>query len=320
MIYCQPVIDELGPPLGTTFVLNYDEGQYEPGAAGENEMYDYSSFDAQGAFSYSVIDPADTELGPVNYPESTSCWTFNFDGIGDFFSYFDFSENLWREWGTAGGGTFGAVTYYTDPIDRISGPINYGDSGSDEYSGELISVQNTPISGTTNYIVDGYGTLVLPFGTFENCIRVLSTTEEIQELGVGFEAENNYTEYIYFVQGYPLPIVYYSILESYVLGELEETSYQLSVVSDYNGEPLAVENQTVSELNIFPNPATDEVLLNLNEIKSTVRIFDLQGKQVHSSLYFEGQRLDISRLLPGIYIVEAEGDSGIYYRQKLVVQ
>ena len=59
-------------------------------------------------------------------------------------------------------------------------------------------------------------------------------------------------------------------------------------------------------MNIYPNPATDKVYININEIQSTkMQLYNMVGECVlQRDLNNKMNEIDISTLSKGIYIIE----------------
>ncbi|HNP97607.1 MAG TPA: T9SS type A sorting domain-containing protein [Bacteroidia bacterium] len=70
-------------------------------------------------------------------------------------------------------------------------------------------------------------------------------------------------------------------------------------------------NAEASRLYVFPNPAKETVSLYSRNTIDQVRILDLTGKEVMNVLqYHSGQRLDVSHLPQGCYILQTKNASG----------
>jgi hypothetical protein len=66
------------------------------------------------------------------------------------------------------------------------------------------------------------------------------------------------------------------------------------------------ENQTATEIALFPNPALSEITLTLNtENTSVITVYDLQGRTIiHREIVGSSVKLDIGDLDNGIYLLE----------------
>lgn len=87
--------------------------------------------------------------------------------------------------------------------------------------------------------------------------------------------------------------------------------YVCDYVYDYSDVVTGVECPAVSEVSLYPNPATDRVVLDgLADGEAEVRIHDLSGRLVLTRLAAGPTALlDISSLAPGCYVVRvAQGD------------
>lgn len=89
-------------------------------------------------------------------------------------------------------------------------------------------------------------------------------------------------------------------------------------------EPTAVSGLQAEELNVFPNPADDYVMINQEGIASAfdnVKLVDLRGRAVTVSHTMQDQnniKMNLQSLTPGIYFIHVILDQKLYY-QKLIV-
>lgn len=65
--------------------------------------------------------------------------------------------------------------------------------------------------------------------------------------------------------------------------------------------------QSVS-LQLYPNPATDRLMLSADMLVQRVQVFDMTGRMVMSST---GTELDVSALPAGLYMLRAMGETGV---------
>lgn len=69
-------------------------------------------------------------------------------------------------------------------------------------------------------------------------------------------------------------------------------------------ETAAVDEVSVDELKVYPNPATSYVMADGPDVKQIVA-YNLSGVQVEEA---SGNRLDVSGLVPGVYLIKVKGD------------
>ena len=81
----------------------------------------------------------------------------------------------------------------------------------------------------------------------------------------------------------------------------------------------AVPENTLTEIkSVFPNPAKDFLLVNLDKKmeNTSIKILDIQGKIVRNMIYDEiaiGQlKIDLVNLVNGFYFLEIKNDEGNY--------
>jgi len=95
-----------------------------------------------------------------------------------------------------------------------------------------------------------------------------------------------------------------------------------------NGLVMKFESTTTSidenreqerQLRFFPNPADNSIMIQAGQHIRKVKILSIQGRELKESLIIdEQQEIDISYLPSGIYLLEAESESG-FLRERLVV-
>jgi hypothetical protein len=87
----------------------------------------------------------------------------------------------------------------------------------------------------------------------------------------------------------------------------------------YQTNVTDVKNINSTQIQIFPNPASDKIIVNFYPASNdaTIRIFSIDGKICSSHNIISGNETDISNLKPGIYILELNNDDGIF-RERFV--
>ena len=85
---------------------------------------------------------------------------------------------------------------------------------------------------------------------------------------------------------------------------------ELTKLEDITSENTKIADQSKS-IFVYPNPATSNLtIMNKSRIKGNIDLFDLTGNKLNSSLIqSEKTTLDISALVPGIYILKANNVS-----------
>ena len=83
---------------------------------------------------------------------------------------------------------------------------------------------------------------------------------------------------------------------------------------DFSNLDLAIENKSLSEISVFPNPAQNLITLNLqNSNNYEVNIYSVEGKKV-LTLNCNGQivEIPINELINGYYFIEVIGGDQLY--------
>jgi hypothetical protein len=176
-------------------------------------------------------------------------------------------------------------------------------------------------------IVDGWGTLTTPYGTFD-VLRLKSTVLEydsmyIDSLNQGFAVQREYIQYQWIGKNFGLPLL--SVTEDVSFGS---TVVYIDSVRDVN-VGLA-ESRFAGKCNIIPNPVTNILRFNLDSKSSGtvyISVFDLSGRCLlnQSNAYQSGETIEIqldnysTNLIPGTYVVVAEIDQR-YYSGKFIKQ
>jgi hypothetical protein len=77
-------------------------------------------------------------------------------------------------------------------------------------------------------------------------------------------------------------------------------------------------NYQASKLSVFPNPASDYITINSFFKDSDVLIYDILGNLVKKQTSYQGQKITVSNLKAGQYIVRIS-KNGINHSQKIII-
>ncbi len=100
---------------------------------------------------------------------------------------------------------------------------------------------------------------------------------------------------------------------------------QNSLVAISEGLPTStVEYQPGSEINVYPNPASNYINIDINNSPensiSSIKIYNNQGQIVLNQLMNQEDRIDVSRFNNGIYILEAAGPELLYKKKFSIIK
>jgi len=111
----------------------------------------------------------------------------------------------------------------------------------------------------------------------------------------------------------------YQLIEDEYFDIEGNCSMQQAIASGTNEHP-----SNVRSLSITPSPAMDYIQISTSAGDpvpglDVLRIFDLSGAEIWNGRVNAGNRIDISRIPPGMYVVLANAE-GVMYRTKLIIQ
>lgn len=207
-------------------------------------------------------------------------------------------------------------------------PFTYGSQFSDESTGNLYgSCHDFVWQSTTETHGVGYGTLLLPSGTFENVLKIrrVSFTSRVNE-SLGYERENNIIEHFWYQPGTSGPLLY---MRSWNNNGCPGSNEGAEVVYTVPATTANIAETTPSDFSftIFPNPAMGETHLNVRTnqaAEAQLWVSDMLGKKVleigenelieHSHLF----KINLRSLQPGMYLLNIKTDDQ-HYSDRLVV-
>lgn len=319
--FAQPVISNIVPNFGDQMVYAQAENPPSTGASGANVIWDYSVFvgDELSA-NYIVNHPSDVE-GSDDFPNATMVWTVDI-GFAILNSFMSFANNQFATYGTVSsfsGMTSG--TFLQNPDVLVTYPIHYQDTGSNNYSGIVLSGGiESPLTGESSYVVDGYGTIHTPYGTYENVLRV--TTTKIQTLSsFGFESINNITETSWYSPDYLVPVYLMSSSIETIMGLPSDSSSAATALASYTGVTGIDKIDANVLFNIYPNPATDYITIASHfQGAATLSIFSIDGKLVVQKSVQRNDQVHLEKLQAGFYIARLQVADKQFTQSSFVVK
>ena len=268
-----PVIEHANINLmGSSFAVHVvtDAGSGDLTTDGEDVVWDLSSATLQlNAGSTSFVDPADAPQG-TSYPTSNLAQSVTMPS-GTTYAYFTLGTAQLDLLAQGVGGADPDV--FTDPKTPLVFPLAYGDAINDDYT-----LGGTAYSRTRTYT--GYGTLILPTGTYTDVVKVVSSS------GVIDLYRSNPVEFLL---------------------HMEDDGEMVA----FSRIQAAVEEQgSGASLTAWPNPTTDQV--RVAGLTSTGRwqLVDAQGRVQQQGNHPPGTLvLDLASLATGYYMLVAHDGS-----------
>lgn len=270
----QPVLEYANVDLiGKTFPLHLvtDPGTADPSITGADVTWDLSSITLQlNAGTTSFMDPVSTPYAS-SYPAANFAQVVN-SSFGTGYNYFMLTSSGLDMLAEDVGGSDPDV--YTDPKMPLQFPFAYLDSFSDDYTTD-------GIPATTTRTYSGYGTMVLPTGTYTNVVQVSSSSGTID-----------------FYRAVPVE----PLLHVGDDGTVIVFGDAITGIQDHAG---------MRSLNVMPNPARDAVRVDGLSNGAQWQLVDMQGRVLRNGVHRTGLlRLDLGGLTEGCYSLVAIDGSG----------
>ncbi|RYZ49714.1 MAG: hypothetical protein EOP49_15670, partial [Sphingobacteriales bacterium] len=253
------------PGMSTTYNTT-DIGT--PGSGGANQTWNFATIPNNGNLTTDYITcSAAPDCGVMtgsNVVASSS----------GTYMYYQNSNSASSIRGMAAGGV---VMNFTNPEDMMRFPMTYNTNYSDSFLVSYTSGVPFIRRGNVTVTADGYGTLILPTGTYNNVLRV-HRVEEYRDETMGivmFETVGD--QYMWYQAGN------HDVILSSVNLTINGTS--ATKVDVYTATPTSTNDVNMFEtaLTIFPNPASELVTVSFesrqgNNIGFTLN--DLSGRVV----------------------------------------
>ncbi|MBP9796547.1 MAG: T9SS type A sorting domain-containing protein [Chitinophagales bacterium] len=281
----QPQLEYISDFASPAFVTRYDfEEDIPMPESGENLIWDYSGYNFTEKYIMTIEDVETTDYDS-DFPEATLKIKF-----GTFVRYVKFDED---EYTYLGSNNTGTSLILTNPHTYYNLPFIYNDSITEEYQypGEPVSTSQR------KYI--GYGDLITADGIYEDMILM-----HVKETIFGDNME------YYQIMS---PITYRSILVYWISPELENSFYYDPITLTDIEEP----KNDISSFSIFPNPVTDKLNIDINNIQGeySISLFSIDGRKIKD--FMDIDNLNISEIPAGNYFIQLT-TSGACFTQKIV--
>ena len=260
------------------------------GASGAGVTWNFSSL----ILSYDPQAGVETVMQVPNGPFSSSFSSANYvfkssstaSNNEDSYTYFNKTPTILEE---LGGSTTTAIEFsYINPYTLLVFPFTYGTISTD--TAQEVG-QSSSISETITY--DAFGTMITPFGTFNNVIRAS-------------RAQNNtYTDYIWYKTEPFAPI-----LEVY-LSFTGERNFIF-----YEPITLATKSFNQNSIYVFTNSVNNTLYIETDNFLQTYQtnIINLNGKKILQQSG-NSKSINIENLTSGIYIAQIDTDQGIFTKK-----
>lgn len=313
--FAQPVLDQtaVGQP-GDVFYLGIQD-TFAPGFTlgnpGANQTWDFSNLWVNGTDTLWFLDPINTTYGS-NFPASNLA--IKQASLGDGEAFLESTNNHLDILGVAGDllGSGSPIIIPQNPPSRIAQfPFTYSNSFTNITVIDVTADASgfgVPFVDSARYknlqdrdvLADGYGTLILPSGTFTSVLRTKDIVEQKDSiwihtfLGWSLYQDSSYTDSIF--TWWNGSKGYYMAQATYSGGSLSSMRYQDPVIV---GRP----DPGANLYRVYPNPAHDHLRIQADGKVRQIVITDLQGREVlRTQINGASAELDVADLPRGYYL------------------
>jgi hypothetical protein len=299
---------------------------------GSDMSWNFSGLTKMGQQVYSFVNISSTPLlyqlifipGVISNLASPGNNLPEFPGIqfSDYFNFYKKSPSLFSDAGFAFqlSGIPVMLKYDTADI-YYTLPCTIGDTWT-SHSFAFVSVPQLfyiSSSRSRTSLVDGWGSLTTPFGTFQT-IRIKSEVIEkdsvfLDTLGYGIPYTRNITEYKWLATGQGIPLLQIN----------EEGLVKTAIYRDNAGNTGFGELRKES-IQVFPNPASGfcTISINGNYFPAHIQILNTMGSIVMEEDILSATRnvvsLNLSTLTEGLYTIRMIGENVIYTGKVLIIK
>jgi hypothetical protein len=298
------------PSIGGSQVMYELEETADPYATftGAGQTWNYSSYFGidNSPRTFSVIDPATT---PQATTFTSSTKAIMIEGFITTFISSDANTRVSQGFAYVDGTDTTVVDLSSNTELLMNYPMALTNSLVDVYGGTVnTTLVATPVACTGNDIasVDGSGTLVLNAATtLTNVLRyhlIDTATATIPIIGEVQIVRDQY-EYYKLGSNAEMPVFIHASL-GIAIGGGAPTFTTVVLNSVAPDGYLSIENNELSNVTVYPNPATDVISVNGLTSNATLTLIDAQGKTISAKAVEAGvASMNIENVTAGVYFL-----------------
>ncbi|MGB0424801.1 MAG: T9SS type A sorting domain-containing protein [Flavobacteriales bacterium] len=274
-----------------------------------NEQNFVSVSDAPFAYQFLFNNPFDDDYVANLVIETEGFDTGTDITLDDFYQFYKLTDDAYSIVGYGATISGFPVPAKTEPIDVVySLPIEYGDTHNSysEWLIEIPSLATYLLKQDRSYEVDGYGTLILPEGTYDVLRLKMDIAAQdslvIPQFEIDVEFDRESVEYHWLALGEGVPV----LQATETFGVVSGITYKSEEVIDN------VFESPVFSFAMYPNPAENLLWITTGSSESSkVRVTDAFGKLAMDELSIAGNApVAIDELTTGVYFVQCSNALG----------
>lgn len=290
---------DIGYAAGENYTM-YSSDAVSPGSAGTGVTWDLSAMTNN---SQVTVNPTVNSGGP--FPAANLKLTQSNGGI----IYYNQTNSILEVLGIDAVST---VFNYSNPATYLQFPLTASSNYTDQFACTYtVSGFNFTRTGSTQTEFSGYGTLITPAGTFTNVVR-LKSTQTLTDVYSGGTINTTIISFNWYKAGVHHEVA--NVSASTSNGNTTNSAYYTSVPAN-----LGLEENQLINLSAFPNPATDVLHINSDEMISKIEFYTVSGELSlnHSMNESNTAEINIAALNSGMYLVKVYGKDGSISIQRI---
>jgi len=309
------------PAAGSSFRLSLADTllALDPEPTGEAFTWDFSFLEPLSQSEENWVTPFETNIlyfflfGTSNLAQEVSVPEIPGLELTDAFNFYQRNSGNFSQTGLAGLFTGIPIVISFEDADRIAAfPLNYGDTDSDAsaFEFEVPTIAALREERQRESEVDGWGTLITPFGSFEVLRHksIVNIRDSLSGSLGEFVLARQTIEYRWLGAGSGMPLLQIDVQEVAGASVISRIAYQDSLRSDE--PPVGLQNQATSGWSLSPNPTFGNSLLRgqLNsDAVLAFQLLDASGRlikewpTVHTPAGAFAIPLDLSGCAPGLH-------------------
>lgn len=305
----------INPVVGEGF--NISKGNYvNPGSAGANQTWTLTGLSA-GPSLTNVIAPGSTLIG-ASFPNSNVCLSNATSNSSYFYKTSSTSQEFHGKYENS-------LTYiYSNVEEILRFPFTHLDSFADTWNNQYQNGAYTFYQrGTTTVKADGYGTLIIGSGTYNNVMRVRvyeSWVDSTYQIGTPMITTNTRDEYKWYMNGIHVPLATSYSQTNNLSGQTFGSTFLVNTVG------LNEYANNSSNYFLFPNPAKTNLNIAFHAVQGNeleIKIINALGAVVKEETVQAGMyktTINIEELTNGVYFAEIKNGNTIETKRFVVAK
>ncbi len=303
------------PVAGNTYTnVAYDSVAIIPKSTGAAQVWNFSAATKRVGSNVEIPYSFTTAAAVASASNYAGCNLVEVGNSGSVYTYYKTTPTQFELLGQSFSG--GGFNFSNSAIVAVW-PIAFGYNVIDPIAGSVtLGALTANATGNQTVSASGNGTLILPGGiTLSNVLQVRATQSLTASLLIA-TATINATNFQYYHASEKFPIVNVSYQRIVTAGSSPTVTAGMSINASAIPIGLKEYNLSASDVQLYPNPATDLVMLEFTN--PSINAFELEvynqlGQLVHRKAYTNTNTASchLNELSTGIYFFKLKTNQGV---------